>query len=536
MKSAQLLVNCLENEGVRYIFGIPGEENLEFIEALRNSYIDFIVTRHEQAAAFMAATYGRLTGQPGVVLSTLGPGVTNLTTGIAYAQLGGMPLVAIAAQKPIHTASQGLFQQIDAVGMMMSITKSSVQIESGNRIPIVVRNSFRIATEERPGAVFLEFPLDVSQEQVANKPIQRTYSRRPAADRKSIEVATKEILESKRPLIMIGAGANRKRISKYLTQFISDTGINFFTTQMGKGVVDERSAYYLGCSATSRNDIIHSAISNSDLIISVGHDLYEKPPMLVSKPSQKIININFYPSEIDEMFIPSLDIVGDIAGTINDIYHLIMKNLGKSNWKQNQFESFKIQIKEMNKEGSISVDFPIKPQRFVHELRDTIPHDAITVLDNGLYKLWIAKNMPAYYHNSILLDNALASMGAGLPSGIVTKLMNPRRKVVIVCGDGGFMMNSQELETAVRLKLNLVIIILKDNSFGMIKNKQEKLGFKSYGISFGNPDFVAYAQSYGVNGSRVESSEQFSVQLKEALQNKGVSLIELPIDYRENIS
>lgn len=531
-KASDLFVQCLLAEGVEFIFGIPGEENLDLLESVRMSGIRVILTRHEQAAAFMAATYGRLTGKAGVVLATLGPGATNLMTGVAYAQLGGMPLVAITGQKPVKKSKQGRFQIIDVVQSMTPMTKLAARIPSGDRIPSMVREAFRRAEEERPGAVHLELPEDIAREPTDAHALPKHTARRPSPDAKAVIHAADLIMASQHPLLLVAAGANRKRISESLSAFVAKSGIPFFTTQMGKGVVDERGEGYLGTAALTSGDYVHCAIERADLIISVGHDVTEKPPAIMGHlHTMPVIHINFTPAEIDDVYFPSLEVVGDISRTLDLLTDAVKP---KKVWSSDFFGRMRDHTRHHIAEKSDAPSFPILPQRLVADLRRVIPDDGILALDNGIYKLWVARNYPAYHQDTVLLDNALATMGAGLPSAMGAKLALPDRKVVALCGDGGFMMNSQELETAVRLGLDLVVVILNDGAYGMIKWKQADMGFASFALDYGNPDFVLYAESYGAHGHRVTETAAFAPLLRRCLESPGVHLIDLPVDYSEN--
>ena len=533
MKASDLFVKALENEGVEYIFGIPGEENLDILNSLRDSNIQLILTRHEQGAGFMAATYGRLTGKPGVCMSTLGPGATNLVTPAAYAQLGAMPMLMITGQKPIKKSKQGRFQIIDVVDMMQSITKFTKQIVNGNNIPSLVREAFRLSTEERPGAVHLELPEDVAAEESDFRLFEVVGHRRPDANNKSIVSASRMIEEAKNPLILIGAGANRKRTSYALKEFIERTGIPFFNTQMGKGVIDERHPLFLGTAALSANDFLHNAIRHADLIINVGHDVIEKPPFFMEEGAQKVIHVNFFPAEVDDVYFPQLNVVGDIAHSVHSLADMVDP---AEHWDFSYFKKVKSEVDSHLHKYFEDKRFPTLPQRLVNVVRQALPEDGIVTLDNGVYKIWFARNYECYQPNTLLLDNALATMGAGLPSALAAKMIYPEKKVISVCGDGGFMMNSQELETAVRLKLNLVVIILNDSSYGMIKWKQEGMGFPSFGLDYANPDFVTYANSYGAIGHRPTSDDGFKATLKTCLETDGVHLIDLAVDYSLNHS
>ncbi|SEB02980.1 acetolactate synthase large subunit [Alkalimonas amylolytica] len=531
MKAADLFIKALENEGVEYIFGVPGEENIDFLNSLKNSTIRFILTRHEQGAGFMAATYGRLTGKPGVCLATLGPGATNLVTPAAFAQLGAMPMLLITGQKPIKTSKQGQFQILDVVELMRPVTKFSKQIVNGNTIASLVREAFRLAIEERPGAVHLELPEDIAQEDCAEILYPANGSVRPHAAAAVLDQASAMIEAATRPLLLIGAGANRKKVCQALTAFVEATGMPFFTTQMGKGVVDERHPLYLGTAALSDHDFLHCAIDKADLIINVGHDVVEKPPFFMEDGGKQVIHVNFLPATVDAVYFPQLNVVGDIAYSVEQLAKRIKD---KQHWDLSYFKSLKTTLEQTLTKYFTDSRFPMLPQRLVHLLRQRLADDAIVSLDNGIYKLWFARNYPCYAANTLLLDNALASMGAGLSCAMMAKMLHPDTQVVAVCGDGGFMMNSQELETAVRLKLNLVVIILNDQAYGMIKWKQQDMGFANFGLEYKNPDFAAYARSYGAYGYRIENDAHFQQTLDTCLSASGVHVIELPVDYSLN--
>jgi acetolactate synthase-1/2/3 large subunit len=532
MKASDLFVKALENEGVEYIFGIPGEENLDLLDSLRGSKIKFILTRHEQAAAFMAATYGRLTGKAGVCLATLGPGATNLVTAIAYAQLGAMPMVVITGQKPIKAGLQGKFQILDIVRMMEPLVKDSDQIVYGRQIPALVRGAFRIAEEERPGAVHLELPEDIAREEVEDESVfpRQTIHRVFASDR-AIEKAVKVIKAAKRPLLLVGAGANRKRIRKPLSDFVNKTGIMFFNTQMGKGVLSGDDSHFIGTAAFSSKDYVHEAIKAADLIINVGHDIIEKPPFIMRGNEQKVIHVNFHSAQIKDIYYPQVEVVGNISNTMDRINEALDECYAcNRDWIKPIREKTRTAIHSLDDDTS----FPMLPQRVVSDVRKVLDDDGIVSLDNGMFKLWFARHYHTHQPNTLLLDNALATMGAGLPAAMTCALMYPDRQVVAVCGDGGFMMNSQELETAVRLKLNLITIIFNDSGYGMIKWKQAGQELPDFALDFNNPDFVMYAQSYGATGHRIGSSEELIPIMKQAFKEGGVHVIDLPIDYSQN--
>jgi acetolactate synthase-1/2/3 large subunit len=531
MKASDLFVKALENEGVEYIFGVPGEENLDLLQSLKNSSIKLIITRHEQGAGFMAATYGRLTGKPGVCLATLGPGATNLVTPAAYAQLGGMPMMMITGQKPIKKSKQARFQIIDVVDMMKPVTKYTKQIVNSNNIASQVREAFRIAIEEKPGAVHLEFPEDIAQETCEDSVFDVVGHIIPKPDDQAVTKAVEMIHAAKLPLLLIGAGANRKVTCDALGKFVDKTGIFFFTTQMGKGVIDERHPQYLGTAALSSNDFVHAAIDAADLIINVGHDVIEKPPFFMKKNEKQVIHVNFSPAEVDPVYFPQLNVVGDITSSVNKLAEGIQT---QDSWDFSFFKKVREEVARHLSKYFHDERFPMLPQRLVNLLRGKLASEDIITLDNGIYKLWFARNYTCYQPNTLLLDNALASMGAGLPSAMMAKMLYPKRNVLAVCGDGGFMMNSQEVETAVRLGLHLTVIILNDNAYGMIKWKQEDMGFDDFGLDYKNPDFVKYAESYGAMGHRPESDADFREILDKCIAKPAVHLIDLPVDYSLN--
>ncbi len=531
MKASDLFIKALEAEGCQYIFGIPGEENLDLLESLRTSSIKLILTRHEQGAGFMAATYGRLTGKTGVCLATLGPGATNFVTCAAYAQLGAMPMMMITGQKPVKLSKQGHFQIVDIVAMMQPLTKYTKQIVSADNIPARVREAFRRAEEERPGAVHLELPEDIAHEDSDSIVIPASFHRRPVADEKAVHRAADAIIASKRPILMVGAGANRKTSAKMLREFIDATGIPFFTTQMGKGVVDEMHPLWLGNAALSDGDFVHRAIENADCIINVGHDVIEKPPFFMRKGLRQVIHINYTTAEVDTVYFPQTEVVGDVANTIWRLKEAIQP---QKHWDFSYFDKVRAALLDHLSKNADDERFPIHPVRMVKEMRAVIPSDGMVCLDNGMYKIWFARYYRCREPNTMLLDNALATMGAGLPSAMAAKMVHPERKVVAVSGDGGFMMNSQEIETAVRLGQNITQIVLRDNAYGMIKWKQANMKFANFGMDMGNPDFVKYAESYGARGHRPNSVKEFRDTLAKCLDTPGVDLIELAIDYSDN--
>jgi len=530
LKASDLFVRALENEGVTHVFALPGEENLDLLDSLRKSKIEVVITRHEQGAAFMAATHGRLTGRAGVAIATLGPGATNFVTPAAYAQLGGFPLVLITGQKPIKKSKQGRFQIIDVVRLMEPVTKLSRQIVHGDTIPSLVREAFRLAEEERPGCVLLELPEDIADES-CHSPILARHERSYAiANDGAVLEAARAIRDAKHPLLLLGAGANRRRTRSALAEFVETTGIPFFNTQMGKGVLDERRPLFMGTAALSDGDYLHCAIERADLVINVGHDVVEKPPFFMEEGGKQVVHVNYKSAVVDQVYFPQIEVVGDIARSVERLTGAV----GRANWDLDYFKRVKAEIDGHLREGAEEGRFPVVPQRLVADVRKAMGEEGVIALDNGMYKIWFARNYLAYQPNTILLDNALATMGAGLPSAMAVAMEYPGRRVMAICGDGGFMMNSQEMETAVRRGLSLVVLVVRDNAYGMIRWKQEKDRFPDWGLTFGNPDFMAYAKAYGAGGHRVERTEDLLPTLEAAFAAGGVQLVECPIDYSEN--
>jgi acetolactate synthase-1/2/3 large subunit len=531
MKGSDLLVSALENEGVERIFGVPGEENLDVVESLRRSSIKLIVTRHEQAASFMAATQGRLTGRPGVCLATLGPGALNLTTGAAYALLGAMPMIMITGQKGILSRKQGRFQVVDIVAAMAPLTKMARQIVSPTTIPTTVREAFRLAQQERPGPVHLELPEDIAAEEAPEIPLVKPHPIDiPVADSAALDRAADLILKAERPLVMLGAAASRPRLAGPLSDFVRRVRIPFFNTQMGKGSVTGGSGLYMGTAALSERDYVHRAIDRADLIIAIGHDAVEKPPFIMGPGQPTVLHVGYLPATVEEVYFPQSELIGDIGPSLKLLGDRIEGKLPNAGALLPLREGILAHIAERAKERR----FPLTPQQIVHDVRQVMPDDGIVCLDNGMYKIWFARNYRTHMANTLLLDNALATMGAGLPAAIAVAILHPRRCVLAVCGDGGFMMNSQEMETAVRLGLNLVVLVLQDNAYGMIRWKQQADGFADFGMTFGNPDFAAYARAYHAKGSQVEAADGLVPALEAAFRAGGVHLIAAPIDYSEN--
>jgi acetolactate synthase I/II/III large subunit len=528
-KGSDLLIAALENEGVDRIFGIPGEENLDLVESIRKSSIQLVLTRHEQAAAFMAATYGRLTGKPGVCITTLGPGALNLSTGAAYALLGAMPMIMITGQKGILSSRQARFQIVDIVAAMKPLTKLSRQIVSPLMIPTLVREAFRVAGEERPGPVHLEVPEDIAAEEceeialVPPHPVELPLASPDALDR-----AARIIMQAKSPLLMFGAAASRPRSTSDLAQFVLRTRIPYFTTQMGKGTVPGGTELYMGTAALSERDYVHEAVERADLIVTIGHDTVEKPPFIMGDDGPKVVHVGYLPANVEQVYFPQAEVIGDLGPSLRLLADRIEGKI------PNATVLLPLRDGILNRIAARATEDRFTPQRLVHDVREVMPADGILALDNGMYKIWFARNYRTRVANTLLLDNALATMGAGLPSAIMAAMLYSDRRVMAICGDGGFMMNSQELETAVRLKLNLVVLIIEDQAYGMIRWKQSVDGFPDFGMTFSNPDFVKYAEAYGAKGTRVDAIGELQPALRNAFADRGVHLVIVPVDYSEN--
>ena len=423
IKGSDLFVAALANEGVERIFGIPGEENLDLVESIRQSSIQLVLTRHEQAAAFMAATYGRLTGKPGVCITTLGPGALNLTTGAAYALLGAMPMIMITGQKGILSSRQARFQIVDIVAAMKPLTKVSRQIVSATMIPTLVREAFRVALEERPGPVHLELPEDIAAEKSESVPLVRPHTAElPLAGSASLDRAAQMIVDAKRPLLMLGAAASRPRSTSDLAQFVLRTRIPYFTTQMGKGTVPGGTELYMGTAALSERDYVHEAIERADLIVTIGHDTVEKPPFIMGANGPQVIHVGYQPANVEQVYFPHTEVIGDLGPSLKLLADRIEGRIPNAQALLPLREGILKRIAARNTEDRFT------PQRIVHDIREIMPPDGILALDNGMYKIWFARNYRTRIANTLLLDNALATMGAGLPSAMMAasaRMMRP---------------------------------------------------------------------------------------------------------------
>ncbi len=532
--SAELLVAALRAEGVTRVFGVPGEETLDLVEAMRAAGLPLVVTRSEQAAGIMAATVGRLTGRAGVALATLGPGATNLVTAAAYAQLGGFPALFVTGQKPLRGGAQGRFQTVDVVGALRPVTKLARTLASAAEVTARVHDAFRRAEDERPGAVLLELPDDVARERASVHASSRAHgASRPIVDERALWKARDLLAAAERPLLVVGEGASRgERVPRALRSLVERTGIPFVTTQMGKGVLDEADPLWLGTTATSSGDAVHAAIARADVVLVVGHDTTEKPPFLPRPGGPVLVHVGATSPGVDAVYAPDLELVGDLADAVTRLAAALPGPAVPS--RLAPFEAVRARLLEHLAREEDDARFPIHPPRLVAEVRRAMPDDGIVCLDNGMYKLWFARSYRARAPRTLLLDNALATMGAGLPSAIAAKLVHPERKVVAVVGDGGLMMSVQELETAKRLGLDLTVLVVRDDGYGMIRWKQVEMALPDHAMTFGNPDFVRLAEAFGAEGHRLERASDLGPLLARTLRTPGIHLVDVPIDYEAN--
>jgi acetolactate synthase I/II/III large subunit len=533
MKTSDLLVKCLKNEGVEWAFGIPGEETLDLIDSLGRSEIRFVLVRHEQAAAFMANAHGRLTGKAGLCVSTLGPGATNLLTGIADAYLDRAPLVAITGQAELGRIHKESHQYIDIVKNFATVTKWNTRIEIPDVVAEVVRKAFKVAETEKPGSVHLELSEDIAAQKVA-----RTYqtmippirARRSSPDRHSLRQAAELIEQSCHPLIIAGSGVVRKNAAWRVQEFAETFSIPVVTTFMGKGGITAESDCYVGTLGLGRDRQIPDLFAKTDLIIAIGYDPVEYSPGKWNPDlDKKIIHIDFTTSEVDVHYVPEVEVVSDIRESLE-----LLQGMTSCNKKDRYVAYLREELIEtFEREGPID-SWPVSPMRLIYAVRKVLGPDDIAISDVGTHKMWIAKFYPVYGNNTLLMPNGFASMGFALPAAIAAKLIYPNKKVVAMCGDGGFLMNVQELETACRLGVNVVIVVFNDGGYNLIKWKSERKFGSSRGLDFTNPDFVKLAESFGARGFSMKSSDGLEATLLEAFSEKGPVIIDVPIDYTRN--
>ena len=538
VKASDLFVRCLENEGVTHIFGVPGEENADVMISLLDSSIEFVLCRHEQAAAFIADAYGRLTGKSGVCLATLGPGATNLITGVADANMDRAPMVVITGQADIRRLHKESHQAMDVIGMFQPVTKWAQTVYHPENIPEVVRKAFKVAETEKPGAVLIELPEDLAAAQVTGAPLPVVRTRRPAADHKAVSAVVDIIAAAKKPLVLAGNGAVRKRAAQQLRRFAHKSGISVCNTFMGKGAVPWSDPHCLFTVGLQGRDYISLALDEADVIIAVGYDLVEYTPALWNKSgNKKIVHIDFTPAEIDLAFPVDVDVVSDIADAL---------------WQINQelnarFEG-KLPLFDLNDRAKLrqtiyddlmmekdDAGFPMKPQKILCDVRQFMGPEDIVLSDVGAHKMWISRYYQCEAANTCLISNGFCTMGFAMPGSIGAKIAHPDRKVLAICGDAGFLMNVQELETAARLDLNCVIMVWVDGEYGLIKWKQQNhFDGRHSDLAFNNPDFELLAKSFGIWGRTLSAAGELPRALKEAFEQKGPALIAVPVDYAEN--
>ena len=532
MKGSDLFVKCLENEGVTHIFGVPGEEILDILDSLSRSKIKFIVTRHEHGAAFIADVYGRLSHRPGVCLSTIGPGATNLITGVADAYLDRVPLVAITGQAALEKTHKEAHQYIDIVGSFKYTTNWSTTIMRADFIPEILKKAFDIAVDA-PGAVHIELPEDVAEEETSKIPLERKVNIHSSApDHSELEKVADLIKKASAPIILAGNGILREEASFELEALVNKTGISVATTFMGKGVIPADSPFYLGSVGIQEKDYIMCGIDVADLVICIGFDHVEYSPRFWNPDaSKRIVHIHSSHPEVDSSYLPEFILIGSIKETLKHLAALC----DFTKQMPGNFTKLKTIIEAELESFKDDMTFPIKPQKILYDIRKCLSREDILISDVGAHKLWIGRLFPAYEPNTVIISNGLASMGFGLPGAIAANIVLPDRKVVAVVGDGGFMMNLQELETAVRLGCSFVVVIFNDSSYGSIDWKARIKFKKSFGVRFGNPDFVKLAESFGAKGVRVERTDEFAPLLKKALDDRGVWIFDVRVDYSENM-
>ena len=550
MKASDLFIRSLEAEGVEYIFGIPGEETSDLIMSLLDSKIKFVLVRHEQAAAFMADMYGRLTQKVGVCLSTLGPGATNLTTGVANANMDRSPILVITGQTDTDFLHKESHQNMDAVAMFKPITKWRWSIRNADSIPEIVRRAFKIALEEKAGAVHLELPQDIAKMESDIKPIKTQQVFRSRPNEELIEKTAKLILESKTPILLVGNGCIRGRASLYVRKFVEKTGICSMNTFMAKGVISDKSDRHLHTIGIREADHASIAMREADLVIAIGYDLVEySPKHWNGSLDKKIIHIDFTPAESDTYYPPTIEIAADIEYTMYAILEeieRIRKQDQTEEEKQRQyripqsdppelFKTIKREIVWRLERYKNDFSYPIKPEKLVLDVRDALDESDIVISDVGVHKLWIAKIYNTYTPNTCIVPNGFCSMGFALPAAIAAQLVDPSHKIVVMCGDGGFLMNVQEIETAVRLRLPIIVIVWCDYDYGMISLKQIYEFGRSAFTKFNNPNFVKLAESFGAIGYNVRSTEEFSKVLEKAKVSKSSPvIISIDVDYSRN--
>ena len=542
MKASDLFVKCLEAEGVTKIFGIPGEENADLMISLKKSKIEFVLCRHEQAAAFMADVYGRLTGKAGVCLATLGPGVTNLMTGLADANMDRAPVVAIIGQGSTERLHKESHQIMDSISMVAPISKWAQTILSAKNVTEVVRKAFKVAETEKPGVTVIELPEDVAKEEVNENPIKPSLIRRPAADYRAVNEAIELIISAKNPIILAGNGTIRKRASHRLRTLIRNLGVGVINTFMGKGSVssnDEHSLFTIGLGSGDYNNL---AIDESDLVIAIGYDLVEYSPSAwnrIEKGQKNVIHIDYTPAEVDRNYLPNVEIISDLAGALYQLNKALIEKVGEKNLPLFDIKSREkartTMLNHLNQDND-DQSFPMKPQRVLSDVRKVMDGNDIVLSDVGAHKMWVAREYNCTEPNTCLISNGFCTMGFALPGSMGAKMVFPERKILSINGDAGFFMNVQDLETAVREKLNVVAVVWLDGEYGLIKWKQQiQFDGDHSNLTFDNPDFGVLAKSLNMWGIQINSADEFLPALKEAFKQKGPAIIGVPVDYSENM-
>ena len=530
MKAAELFVRCLENEGVEAIFGLPGEENIDLMDVLLDSDIRFISTRHEQGAAFMADVYGRVTGRAGVCLATLGPGATNLVTGVADANMDHAPVVAISGQSATTRMHKESHQYLDLVNLFRPISKFCTQVIEPETIPEVVRKAFKTAQAEKPGVSFIDLPENIAKMEVdGNGPLTVRAAQLPLASPEVIRKAAEIISSAKYPMIMAGNGVIRARAAQQLLRFGEKLNIPIVNTFMAKGVVPFSHSLWLGAVGLNARDLVACGFDRADVIICVGYDMVEyNASRWHAENGQKIVHVDVIPAEVDEYYIPDIEVLGDIGTSLEGI-------AGQARAQQHFPAGLWQAIMDELSEYAYDTSFPLKPQRLVWDLQRVCAARSMVVCDVGAHKMWMARMYQPERPNTCIISNGFAAMGIAVPGAIAAKLAFPNRPVVAVTGDAGFMMNSQEIETALRAGTPIVIVIWNDNGYGLIAWHQlRRFGRTSY-VDFRNPDFVKYAESFGAKGYRVRAADELMPILKQAIADDTVVVVDCPVDYSENM-
>jgi acetolactate synthase I/II/III large subunit len=551
-RAADLLVDCLAAEGCEFVFSVPGEETMDILDALsRHEAVRHITTRHEQGAAFMADVHGRLTGRASVAMGTLGPGATNLVTGIADAYLDRAPMVAITGQAASSKLHKEAHQVVDIVRMLEPVTKWNARVERIRAIPEIVRKAFRVATLEKPGPTHIELPEDIAATSIEQTDGSRTpvpltpgHAYFPEPTDEAIAHAARLIAESERPLILAGNGVLRRGAAPELRALARGLHVPVAATFMGKGAIDDRSHLSLMAVGLQARDHVLSGFDRSDLVICVGYDLVEYAPSSWDPDGSKlVIHIDTQPAEIDAAYRPAVELVGDIDGSLRRLLAAVLplgvggRDAGERHQSREILVHADLRTQLLDELAAHESDdaWPITPQRAISDLRRALEASDIVVSDVGAHKIWVARLYQAYEPNTVIISNGFAAMGIAIPGAIAAKLVHPDRKVVALCGDGGFLMNSQELETARRIGANVCVVVWRDDGYGLIDWKQRNEFGRPFGVEFGNPDFVAYAESFGIAGFRPSTAADLYPTLARALEVDGPSLVEVPIDYAENL-